>query len=110
MVSLPRFEEDPVMSETAEFVVRAVLIGTGVTAVMDGRGLVLRQFGIPSLNPALLGRLLRRMPRGTWGHESIAQEPPARGERLIGWCARDAIGMTFEAILLGMFGRPCLPR
>jgi DUF2938 family protein len=92
------------MTETVEFALRTVLIGVGATLVMDGWGLVLRQFGVPSLNFALLGRWLRQLPGGTWVHERIAREAPVPGERLIGWSAHYAIGMTFAAILLSTFG------
>jgi hypothetical protein len=92
------------MNEKVEFVLRTVLIGAGATLVMDGWALVLRRFGMPSLNFALLGRWLGQLPRGTWVHESIAREAPVRGERLIGWSAHYAIGMTFAALLLSTFG------
>ena len=87
------------MSDKVEFVLRTVLIGAGATLVMDGWALVLRWFGIPSLNFAL-----RQLPRGTWVHASIARDAPVRGERLIGWSAHYAIGITFAALLLSMFG------
>jgi hypothetical protein len=44
------------------------------------------------------------LPGGTWVHESIANEAPVPGERLIGWSAHYAIGMTFAALLLSTFG------
>lgn len=92
------------MSEKIEFVVRAVLIGVGATMVMDLWALVLRQFGIPSLNFAFLGRWLGHLPEGRWTHEAIAKAAPVRGELLLGWCAHYSIGITFAAVLLATFG------
>ena len=52
------------MNETVEFALRAVLIGAGATVVMDLWAAVLRQFGVPSLNLAFLGRWIGHLPRG----------------------------------------------
>jgi hypothetical protein len=87
-----------------EFALRTVLIGVGATIVMDAWALLLRQFGIPSLDFALLGRWIGHLPQGQWVHERIAKATPVRGELLIGWCAHYSIGMTFAALLLLTFG------
>lgn len=92
------------MSEPVEFVLRTVLIGAGATLVMDGWALLLRQFGIPSLNFAFLGRWIGHLLQGQGTHESIARAAPIRGELLIGWCAHYSIGITFAAVLLSAFG------
>ena len=92
------------MSEKIEFAVRAILIGVGATMVMDVWALVLRQFGIPSLNFAFLGRWIGHLPQGQWRHASIAKTTPVTGELLIGWGAHYSIGMTFAALLLATFG------
>lgn len=92
------------MSETVEFVLRSVLIGAGATAVMDLWAVLLRHSGVPSLNLALLGRWIGHLPRGHWTHVSIASATPIRGESWIGWSAHYSIGMTFSALLLGMYG------
>jgi hypothetical protein len=55
--------------------------------MMDGWALLLRQFGIPSLNFAFLGRWLGHFPQGQWVQASIAKAAPVRGERLLGWSA-----------------------
>jgi len=39
------------MPYTSEFVLRALFIGVGATIVMDLWALLLKQLGIPSLNP-----------------------------------------------------------
>lgn len=92
------------MSDSVEFVLRAVAIGAGATLVMDGWAWLLRRFGIPSLNFALLGRWIGHLPRGKWLHANIAQAAPVRGERLLGWCAHYSIGITFAGLLLAVFG------
>lgn len=92
------------MNVTVEFVVRSVLIGVGATLSMDVWAALLRRFGVPSLNFALLGRWLGHLPRGRWLHEGIARAAPIRGELLIGWCAHYSIGVGFAALLLAVFG------
>jgi hypothetical protein len=92
------------MNENIDFALYAILIGVGATLVMDIWALVLRRFGIPSLNFAFLGRWIGHLPRGQWMHKSIAKATRVRGEALIGWCAHYSIGMTFAALLLSTFG------
>jgi hypothetical protein len=92
------------MSEKIEFVLRAILIGVGATMVMDVWAFLLRQFGIPSLNFAFLGRWLGHLPQGHWKHESIARATRVRGELLMGWCAHYSLGITFATLLLATFG------
>lgn len=92
------------MTENLEFALRTVLIGVGATLVMDGWALLLKQFGVPSLNFAFLGRWIGHLSEGQWMHESIAKATPVRFELLIGWCAHYAIGITFSALLLAAFG------
>jgi Protein of unknown function (DUF2938) len=92
------------MSEKIELVSRVILIGVGATLVMDLWALLLRQFGIPSLNFALLGRWLGHLPERQWTHQSIAKAAPVKGELLLGWCAHYSIGISFAALLLAAFG------
>jgi hypothetical protein len=92
------------MKEPVEFALRAVLIGVGATLVMDLWALLLKQFGVPSLNFALLGRWIGHLPQGQWKHESIAKASPVRGELLIGWGAHYSIGISFAVLLLATFG------
>lgn len=83
-----------------EFVIRAAIIGIGATAVLDlWNALLKRLLRIPSLNMAMLGRWLGHFPRGCFAHAGIAAAAPVRGERVIGWCAHYAIGITFAALL-----------
>lgn len=92
------------MSVTVEFLVRAILLGVGSTLVMDAWSLLIRQFGVKSLNFALLGRWIGHIPKGRWIHESIAKATPVRGELVLGWIAHYSIGITFAALLLATFG------
>ncbi len=89
---------------STEFISRVILIGAGATAVMDLWALLLKQFGIKSLNFAFLGRWIGHLPQGKWIHESIAQSAPVKGELVIGWCAHYSIGITFAALLVSVFG------
>jgi hypothetical protein len=92
------------VSERFELVLRTILIGSGATLVMDGWAFLLRRFGIPSLDFAVLGRWIGHLRQGQWIHEGIARAKPVRGELLIGWCAHYSIGIAFAAVLLSTFG------
>jgi len=94
------------VSEGLEFISRSLLIGVGATIVMDLWALLIRRFGVQSLNFALLGRWIGHLREGRWSHESIAKAAPVRGELLLGWLAHYSIGITFAAILLATFGLP----
>ena len=102
------------MNRTSEFVLRSFLIGAAATAVIDLWGLLLKQFGIQSLNLAFLGRWLGHLSFGRWKHENIAKAGPIKGELWMGWLAHYSIGVTFAALLLGVNGpewarNPTLP-
>ncbi|MBL8912164.1 MAG: DUF2938 domain-containing protein [Archangium sp.] len=92
------------MNDKTEFVVRAALIGAGATAVMDVWGVAQRAMGIKTLDFALLGRWVGHVPRGQWFHTSIARATPVSGELMIGWATHYAIGVTFAALLLAVYG------
>jgi len=85
-------------------VLRTLLIGVGATLVMDAWAALLRQFGVPSLDFALLGRWLGHLPEGRWFHVSISQATPVKRERLLGWAAHYSLGVSFAALLLLAFG------
>jgi hypothetical protein len=93
------------MSESAEYVARAVLIGAGATVVMDIWAAVQKRLlGIRPLDYRLVGRWLGHLTRGCFRHDSIAATTPVPGERLIGWTAHYLIGIAFAAILLAIWG------
>lgn len=92
------------MSPMIELFIRSIVIGVGATLTMDLWAAVLRRFGVPSLDLALLGRWVGHFRHGQWLHPSIARSPQVRGERVLGWCAHYAIGIGFAALLLLTFG------
>ena len=93
------------MSEGLEIVVRAAVIGIGATIMLDfWNALLKRFFGVPSLNVGMLGRWVGHFPRGRVVHDNIAEASPVRGERILGWSAHNAIGITFAALLLAIWG------
>ena len=74
------------MPEALDYLLCAVLIGAGATAVMDIWAVARKRLlGIPPLDYGLVGRWLAYLVRGRFRHESIAASPPVQGERLIGW-------------------------
>ena len=88
-----------------DYLVNAVLIGTGATAVMDAWGVARRRLlGAPAPDYGLVGRWLAWMPRGRFRHERIAATPAVKGEKVIGWTAHYATGIAFAAALLGICG------
>jgi hypothetical protein len=88
-----------------DYLVNAVLIGTGATAVMDAWGMARRYLlGAPAPDYGLVGRWLAWMPRGRFRHDRIAATPPVKGEKALGWAAHYAIGVAFAAALLGLCG------
>ena len=88
-----------------EFVIRAVAIGVGATAVMDVWALILqRLWRIPPSNWGMVGRWIGHFPRGRFVHDSIAAAPAIRGELAIGWLAHYVIGITYAAVLLAIWG------
>ena len=88
-----------------EYLVSALLIGAGATAVMDLWTVARRQvFGIAPPDYGLVGRWLGHMARGRFRHERIAASPPVRAERLVGWTAHYVIGVGFAAALIAIWG------
>jgi hypothetical protein len=93
------------MSETMEFVLLAVLIGVGATAVLDlWTAFSARISGVPGPNWAMVGRWLGHFPSGRFVHESIGRASPIRGELALGWVAHYVIGIVFAGILLAIWG------
>lgn len=82
-----------------------LLIGAGATALMDLWVLLRKRIlGIPALDYAMVGRWLGHLARGRFRHDRIAASPRVRGERAIGWTAHYAIGISFAAVLLAVWG------
>ena len=88
-----------------EIVIRAVLIGIGATVLIDlWAWILMRVFGVASLDYALVGRWLGHMPAGRFMHASIGAAPRIRGERFIGWTTHYATGVLFAVMLLAACG------
>jgi hypothetical protein len=88
-----------------DFLVAALLIGAGATAVMDVWGIARRLLlAIPAPDYGLVGRWVAYLARGRFHHERIAVSPPVWGERLIGWAAHYVIGIGFAGALLALWG------
>lgn len=88
-----------------EFLLHALLVGAGATAVMDLWVLVRKRWlGVPSLDYGLVGRWIGWMARGRFRHAPIAASAPVSGERVIGWAAHYLIGVAFAAMLLAVWG------
>lgn len=92
------------MNEELEYIYRIISIGIGATLMMDLWALILKQFGIKSLNYANFGRWIAHLREGQWIHKNIAQTRPVKGELLIGLSAHYTIGVTFSALLILIFG------
>lgn len=88
-----------------EHLIRTVGIGLMATAVMDVWGIARRPLlGFARPDYALLGRWVANMPRGRFRHDPITASAPVRGERFIGWIAHYMTGITFAALLTGIWG------
>ncbi|MDP1891739.1 MAG: DUF2938 domain-containing protein [Gemmatimonadaceae bacterium] len=88
-----------------DHLLHTITIGVTATAAMDVWGVARRPlFGFARPDYALVGRWFAHMPRGRFRHESIAAARPVYGERLIGWTAHYAIGLSFAALLIGLGG------
>jgi hypothetical protein len=89
----------------ANHILGAIAIGLGASLLMDLWNLLLmRAFGIPSLNYCLLGRWLRHMQAGTFTHPSIAAAPRKSFECALGWTAHYTIGVVFALVFVGCMG------
>lgn len=94
-----------------DFLIGALVIGSGATALMDLWAIVRRRaFNIATPNYGLVGRWLAHMPRGRFRHDSIAAAPVVTGERLIGWTAHYLIGIAFASMLLSLCGLAWMQR
>ena len=93
------------MTGASNYLVAAVLVGTGATAFMDVVAAARKRlFGTAAPDYGLVGRWVAWMPRGRFVHESIAKAPPIRAERAIGWMVHYLVGIAFAALLLVLWG------
>jgi hypothetical protein len=87
-----------------------VLIGIGATLIVDIWSLVLRLFGITSLDYRYVGRWIACFPKGQFAHRNILGVKPVYGELVIGWAAHYLIGITFAFLLVFIFGKEWIAR
>ncbi len=93
------------MNGFVEFLLAATAIGGGATLVMDLWALfLLKVFGIPSLNYAMVGRWIGHLPRGVFVHPNIAAAAAVPGESTLGWTAHYVIGIIFAGTLIAIWG------
>lgn len=93
------------MSTAIDYVVSAILIGSGATAFIDAWALGEKWFRGRALpDNALFGRWVAHLARGRFRHDSIAAAPRIRGERAIGWITHYLIGIAFASVLLAVWG------
>lgn len=92
------------MNPDSHLMTRIALLGIAATVTLDAWLLLLRQFGIASLDMALLGRWIGHLARWQWRHDAIAGSAPVRAERAIGWFAHYAIGVALALVFVGWAG------
>ena len=93
------------MREAADFLLHALLIGLGATAIMDLWAAARKWFlDVSSPDYGLVGRWLAYLPRGRFCHDSITASPPIKGEHVIGWTAHYLTGIAFAVVLLAIYG------
>jgi hypothetical protein len=93
------------MEANMDLSLSTMIIGSGATAVTDLWAILRKHIlGVVLPDFGLLGRWLAHMPRAKFRHDSIAAAPRVRGERAIGWIAHYLVGISFAAILVGIWG------
>jgi hypothetical protein len=78
----------------------AIAIGVGATLGIDLWAMMLRRFGIQSLDYCLLGRWLLHMPSGTVMHDGIGRSAAKKHECKVGWTAHYGIGLAFAVVFV----------
>ena len=93
------------MIERLELLWNATVIGVGATLFMDVWAVLQnRLLRTRSFDYALLGRWFGHLVRGKFRHEGIAGAQRITAERAVGWAAHYLIGVSFAALLLGIWG------
>lgn len=88
-----------------EFVLTAVVMGTGATVLIDAWALARKElFGIRGMDFSLVGRWFTHLAQGRFHHARISDAEPVAGERVIGWVAHYAIGIVFAAFVPVIWG------
>jgi Protein of unknown function (DUF2938) len=88
-----------------DFLVRAIVMGVGATALLDLWALLLnRLFGFGLPNWAMIGRWVAHLPTGKIMHDDIGQALPVANELTIGWVFHYAVGIVFAMVTLVLGG------
>jgi hypothetical protein len=61
-------------------------------------------FGVQPSNWAMVGRWVGHLANGQFVHAKIADAPPIRAELALGWIVHYFTGITYGALLLGIWG------
>lgn len=85
--------------------IKIVVIGIGATLTMDIWAFILKLFNIKSLDYKFLGRWVGNLTKGKVRHNKIFDTTPFPYEKLIGWIAHYAIGITFVFLLVLIYGK-----
>jgi hypothetical protein len=89
-----------------DYLIPAIAVGTGATAVMDLWNLLVKLvLGIPSLDYCLLGRWICHMRHGTVRHASIAAAAPTPLECVLGRTAHYTIGAVLGVVFVALAPR-----
>lgn len=87
------------------FWICVISIGVGATFVMDLWGVARKRLlGGPAPDYGLVGRWIGHMMHGRIRHDAIVESPRIHGERLLGWIFHYLVGITFAALLIGIWG------
>lgn len=89
-------------------IVQTILIGIGATLSMDIYALILKIFGIKSLDYRFVGRWMGYFPKGKFFHHKIMDSPPVMYEQIMGWMAHYFIGIAFAFLLVLVYGEKWL--
>lgn len=94
-----------------DYLIPAIVVGAGATAVMDLWNLLVRfALGIPSLDYCLLGRWFSHMRHGTVRHVSIAAAAAKPFECILGRTAHYTIGVVLGVVFVALAPRDWLAR
>jgi len=89
---------------TSSFFISSLPIGCAATLLFDVWLVILRRFGLRTLDFALLGRWAAHAAHGRFVHASIADAAPVHSERALGWSVHYAVGIVFAGLLIVFAG------
>ena len=91
--------------DTADIILRAVLVGIGGTIVLDLYALQMqRMFSVPAGDWKMVGRWLGHMPKCEFVQTNIGQSEPVPGEHALGWTFHYVIGIAYGLLLVAIWG------